>query len=128
MDHNINQHPEQRTTDKIDEKLRASGWVIQTVDTLNLSAGVGVAVKQYSTEVGPADYVLFINAKPAGVIEVKRDEEAERFSVHEPQVENYANAKLKYLNNQPLPFLYLPIAAIQNPATAKYSVFTNPKS
>lgn len=107
MDHNINQHPEQRTTDKIDEKLRASGWVIQTVDTLNLSAGVGVAVKQYSTEVGPADYVLFINAKPAGVIEVKRDEEAERFSVHEPQVENYANAKLKYLNNQPLPFLYL---------------------
>ena len=31
----------------------------------------GVAVREYQTDVGPADYVLFVDKKPVGVVEAK---------------------------------------------------------
>lgn len=108
----INQNPEQIARDNIDKQLIGCGWLIQDKKRLNLAAGVGVAVREYSTEVGPADYVLFVNQKPVGVIEAKREEEGVKFSVHESQVEEYANAKLKLIDNLPLPFLYLSTGAI----------------
>ena len=40
---------------------------------LDLSAGVGVAVREYPTDTGPADYLLFINRTACGVIEAKKD-------------------------------------------------------
>lgn len=107
-----NQNPEQIARDNIDAQLKACGWVIQSKAQLNLSAGTGVAVREYSTEVGPADYVLFVNQKPVGVIEAKREEEGGKMSIHEAQLEEYAHAKLKYLQNEPLPFLYLSTGAI----------------
>jgi type I restriction enzyme R subunit len=85
---------------------------VQDKKKLNLAAGVGVAVREYSTEVGPADYVLFVHQKPVGIIEAKREEEGIKFSTHEGQVEEYAKAKLKLIENQPLPFLYLSTGAI----------------
>ncbi|MFY7938320.1 MAG: DEAD/DEAH box helicase family protein [Flavobacterium sp.] len=108
----INQNPEQIARDNIDKQLNACGWLIQDKKRLNLSAGIGVAVREYSTEVGPADYVLFVNQKPVGIIEAKREEEGVKFSIHESQVEEYANAKLKLIDNLPLPFLYLGTGAI----------------
>jgi type I restriction enzyme R subunit len=102
-----NQNPEQLARDTIDGLLAASGWIIQSKKTLNLAAGTGVAVREYTTDIGPADYVLFVEGRPVGVLEAKRGEEAEHMSVHEKQVEDYGEAKLKYLNNEPLPFLYL---------------------
>jgi type I restriction enzyme R subunit len=42
---------------------------------VNLSAGIGVAVREYQTETGPADYILFVDKKPVGVIEAKREDE-----------------------------------------------------
>ena len=57
----INQNPEQIARDNIDKQLIACGWLIQDKKRLNLAAGVGVAVREYSTEVGPAAYVLFVN-------------------------------------------------------------------
>ena len=107
-----NQNPEQIARDNIDRQLLACGWVIQNKKDLNLYASLGVAVREYSTEVGPADYVLFVNQKPVGVIEAKREEEGGKMSIHETQVEEYAQAKLKYIDNQPLPFLYLSTGAI----------------
>jgi len=56
----VNQNPEQIARDFIDKQLIASGWVIQGMKQVNLNAGIGVAVKEYSTDVGPADYVLFV--------------------------------------------------------------------
>ncbi|CAM3854728.1 type I restriction endonuclease subunit R [Aquirufa aurantiipilula] len=103
----INQNPEQQARDNIDRQLLACGWLIQDKKTLNLVAGIGVAVREYSTNVGPADYVLFVNQKPVGIIEAKREEEAVKFSTHESQIEDYAKAKLKLIDHQPLPFLYL---------------------
>jgi type I restriction enzyme R subunit len=102
-----NQNPEQIARDKIDLQLQTCGWIIQNKKEINLVASTGVAVREYSTEVGPADYVLFVNQKPVGVIEAKRKEEGDKFSTHENQVEEYAKSKLKLIDNQPLPFIYL---------------------
>ncbi len=102
-----NQTPEQIARDLIDKQLVACGWVIQSKARINLNAGIGVAVQEYQTDIGPADYVLFVDKKPVGVIEAKRSEEAVHLTVHEEQSEGYAKAKLKYLENkQPLPFVY----------------------
>ncbi len=101
-----NQNPEQIARDKIDAMLIASGWIVQSKKDLNLNAGPGVAIREYQTNVGPADYALFVNQKPVGIIEAKRKEEAIHFSEHEDQSEGYASAKLKYLNNDKLPFVY----------------------
>ena len=102
-----NQNPEQIARDNIDRQLIACGWIVQSKSKINLNAGIGVAVREYLTDVGPADYVLFVDGKPVGVIEAKREEEGHKLTVHEGQAEDYATAKLKYLNNEKLPFAYL---------------------
>jgi len=103
----MNQTPEQIARDKIDKQLAVCGWVVQDHKKINLQANSGVAVREYRTDVGPADYVLFVDGKPVGVIEAKRKEEGDMLSTHEDQAEGYAGAKLKYLNNEKLPFMYI---------------------
>ncbi|WP_236137650.1 type I restriction endonuclease subunit R [Mongoliitalea daihaiensis] len=87
-----------------------------------MNASSGVAVKEYLTDVGPADYVLFVDGKPCGVIEAKREEEGHRMTVHEGQGEDYANAKLKHLKNEPLPFVYISTGEV-----TRFTDFTDPK-
>ena len=101
-----NQNPEQIARDHIDKQLSACGWIIQGLKQVNLHVGIGIAVKEYRTDVGPADYVLFVDGKPCGIIEAKREEEGVRLSTVEDQSSQYANAKLRLLNNDPLPFVY----------------------
>lgn len=86
--------------------LSASGWVIQDMSTINFSAGKGIAIREYQTDVGYADYVLFIERKPVGVIEAKREEEGHHLTVVEEQSGDYAKSKLKYFENEPLRFVY----------------------
>ncbi len=102
----INQNAEQRARDEIDRQLLACGWFVQKRTEINLSAGIGVAVHEYMTDVGPADYVLFVDKKPVGVIEAKRAEEGARITTHEEQSGEYAASQLKHLKNEPLPFVY----------------------
>jgi len=102
-----NQNPEQKSRDHIDTMLINAGWVVQSKNEVNLSASKGVAVREYQTDIGPADYVLFVDRKPVGVIEAKREDEGERLIVAEDQSSWYAQATLKYnLNKAPLPFVY----------------------
>ncbi|HQU30643.1 MAG TPA: type I restriction-modification enzyme R subunit C-terminal domain-containing protein [Candidatus Brocadia sapporoensis] len=101
-----NQTPEQIARDRIDKQLNVCGWLIQDKNRINLHAGIGVAVREYLTDAGVADYVLFVGGEPVGVIEAKREEEGHRLTVHEAQSEEYASAKLKYLHNETLPFVY----------------------
>jgi len=101
-----NQTPEQIARDNIDRQLDESGWIIQNKKKINLNAGLGVAVREYQTDIGPADYVLFVEGKPVGVIEAKKEEEGVRLTTHEDQSKDYADSKLKYLNNDPLSFVY----------------------
>ena len=102
----MNQNPEQLARDEIDKPLIACGWVIQDKKTFNLAAGLGVAIREFQTSVGPADYILFVHGKPVGLIEAKREEEGVRLTMVEDQSTEYAAAKLKYINNEPLPFVY----------------------
>ncbi|WP_299462851.1 DEAD/DEAH box helicase family protein [uncultured Microscilla sp.] len=103
---NTNQHPEQIARDKIDQLLEQAGWAVQAKNKVNLNASQGVAVREYQTDVGPADYVLFVKRKPVGIIEAKREEEGHHLTMVEEQSTQYAHAKLKHLNHDPLPFVY----------------------
>ena len=87
--------PEAKARQQIDQKLEQAGWVIQDLKQLNLLAGVGVAVREYPTDAGPADYVLFVNRNAAGVIEAKKDAAGENLTATESQTERYAAANLK---------------------------------
>jgi type I restriction enzyme R subunit len=117
-----NQNPEQIARDNIDRQLMDCGWIIQSIKGMNLGAGIGIALKEYSTDVGPADYILFVEGKPCGIIEAKREEEAHRMQVHEDQSEGYAKAKLKHLKNDPLPFVYISTGEITG-----FTDLTDPK-
>jgi type I restriction enzyme, R subunit len=102
----MNQNPEQLARDTIDAELIQCGWVIQNKNQINLKAATGIAIREYQTNVGPADYVLFVEKKPVGIIEAKREEEGHRLSMHEDQTEGYATAKLKYVEDQKILFGY----------------------
>jgi type I restriction enzyme R subunit len=58
---------------QIDKQLAAAGWVVQSQESLNLGAGSGVVVREFTLEKphGRVDYLLFLNGQPAGVIEAK---------------------------------------------------------
>lgn len=101
-----NQNPEQRARDLIDRQLLACGWVIQNFKSKNLGAALGVAVREYPTDTGPADYMLFVDREPVGVIEAKREEEAYRLSAAEEQSAEYATANIKHLGEKRIPFVY----------------------
>ena len=56
-----NQNPEQIARDQIDKRLAEAAWHVQNMKDLDWSAGLGVAVREYQTDTGPADHVLFVN-------------------------------------------------------------------
>ncbi len=67
----VNQTPEQKARDNIDEMLGRAGWLAQDKKKIDFSASFGIAIREYQTDVGSADYVLFINKEPVGVVEAK---------------------------------------------------------
>ena len=102
-----NQTPEQAARDKIDRMLFDSGWIVQDKTKIDFSARLGIAVREYQTDVGPVDYVLFVDKKPVGVVEAKPEDWGHKITAVEEQSGGYAAAKLKWVNNQePLPFVY----------------------
>lgn len=89
--------PEEKARLTIDKKLIDSGWVIQDVKSLNLSASLGVAVREFPTSTGPVDYALFIEGVPVGVIEAKKTDEGENITAVEGQSSRYANSTFKWI-------------------------------
>ncbi len=65
--------PEQLARQQIDQQLEAAGWVVQDYKKLNLSAGVGIAVREFPLKTGYADYLLFVKRKAVGAIEAKAE-------------------------------------------------------
>jgi hypothetical protein len=49
-------HPEDKARLAIDALLTLSGWLVQSRDEMNLSAGTGVALREFATASGPVDY------------------------------------------------------------------------
>jgi len=101
-----NQNSEQIARDKIDKMLIDAGWIVQSKNEVDLGAGRGIALREYQAETKFADYVLFVDKKPVGIIEAKKEDEGHKLTVAEDQASEYAKAKLKYLDNEPLPFVF----------------------
>ena len=104
-----NQNPEQIARDKIDQMLADAGWIVQSKSKENLSAGIGVVLREVNTESGLADYVLFINSKPVGVIEAKAADLGYKLLQTEEQSTRYSKSAIKigkFLIDNKKPFVY----------------------
>jgi len=129
-----NQNPEQIARDQIDAKLAEAGWHVQTKGKINFNAGLGIAVREYQTDIGPADYVQFVDRQAVGVIEAKPQEMGHNITTVEEQSEGYASAKLKWVaNKKPLPFVYESTGVVtrftdgRDPKPRSREVFTFPR-
>jgi type I restriction enzyme R subunit len=69
---------EAETRRLIDNQLRQAGWVVDT-EQLRFSKGTrpekgkNMAIAEWPTASGPADYVLFVGLVPLGAVEAKRE-------------------------------------------------------
>jgi len=100
---------EAKARKEIDKQLAAAGWVVQSQKTLNLSAGTGVAVREFTLEQphGRVDYLLFLNGQASGVIEAKP--EGETLTEVEHQSGKYVDGLPAWISKPPvypLPFIY----------------------
>ena len=91
--------PEAKARQIIDKKLIQSGWLIQDLRQINLSAGVGIAVREFPTGTGPVDYALFVEGRPVGVLEAKKTDSGENLTTVEEQSSRYAHSTLKYVGS-----------------------------
>ena len=92
--------PEEQARQHIDERLTQAGWVLQDLRQVNPFASLGVAVREYPTSTGPVDYALFVEGKPVGVIEAKKDDLGESITVVEGQSGRYARSTFKYIRSE----------------------------
>jgi type I restriction enzyme R subunit len=99
---------EARARKKIDQQLAGAGWIVQSQDAINLHAGSGVAVREVILEKphGRADYVLFAQGRPVGVIEAKA--EGTTLTEVEHQSAKYVEGLPAWMQPpvRPLPFIY----------------------
>lgn len=91
-------HPEEKARLEIDRKLEEAGYVVQDMKELNPSANLGVVVREYQTDSGPADYLIFIDRKPVGFIEAKPHDKGVILTSVAEQTKRYAESKLKYVS------------------------------
>jgi len=101
------ERPEQKARREIDAKLIASGWIVQDMEDLDLSAGRGIAVREFPMKAGFgfADYLLYLDRKSLGAIEAKAEG---TLAGVEAQSAKYAAGLPGKLNahRRPLPFLF----------------------
>jgi type I restriction enzyme R subunit len=98
--------PEQKARQTIDQQLVAAGWVLQDRDQLNRLAAPGVAVREFPTASGPADYALLVDGKLVGVVEAKK--EGTSLTAVAEQTARYLTSATKYVPRvgEELPFGY----------------------
>ena len=65
--------PEQRARREIDKNLAAASWLVQSRQDLDLTAGRGIAVREFQMKsgFGFADYLLYLDRKAVGAVEAK---------------------------------------------------------
>jgi type I restriction enzyme R subunit len=109
--------PESRAREEIDRQLSEAGWIVQDRAAANLSAGPGVAVREFPLKGGPVDYLLYLDGAAAGAVEAKK--EGWTLSGVEAQSKRYSEGLPDALPayRRPLPFLY--------ESTGKETYFTN---
>jgi len=98
--------PEQKARQEIDRQLAQCGWVVQDYRRLNISAGPGIAVREFPLSTGSADYLLYVDGRACGVVEAKP--EGHSLKGVETQSQKYLQGLPANLPNflLPLPFAY----------------------
>ena len=64
--------PNKKRDARLTQNLKDAGWLVQDRDTLDLAAGRGVAACDFSMKFGfgTADYLLYVDRKGIGAVEV----------------------------------------------------------
>ncbi len=98
--------PEDIARENIDRQLEQCGWIVQDLHDMNISAGPGIAVREFPLQDGIVDYILYANGKAIGTIEAKPV--GHSLISAEPQSEKYIAALPREIPHyrQPLPFAY----------------------
>lgn len=101
--------PEERARETIDVRLAESGWLVQSRDQVNLSAGPGIAIREFPLAggLGYADYLIFVDGRPVGALEAKP--EGHTLRGVEIQADRYTSGLAYDLHPPvtPLPFRYV---------------------
>jgi type I restriction enzyme R subunit len=99
--------PEQKARREIDADLTAAGWHVQNREDMELTAGRGIAVREFvmKTGFGFADYLLYVDRKALGAVEAKAEG---TLAGVEAQSAKYAAGLPDNLpaHKRPLPFLF----------------------
>jgi len=98
--------PEQKARQQIDRQLEQAGWIVQDFRQMHITAGLGVAVREFPLTTGFADYMLYADAKAIGSVEAKPEgfglmgvtEQSAKYSIGLPKL--LPNWEI------PLPFSY----------------------
>jgi type I restriction enzyme R subunit len=64
--------PEDDERQQIYAQLAQAGWTMQDRARLNLGAGRGIAIREFSLATGAADYLLFVGRQAVGSVEAKK--------------------------------------------------------
>jgi type I restriction enzyme R subunit len=100
--------PEEAARLSIDAALQEADWLVEDADAVNLTAGRGVAVREFPLKSGYgfADYLLYADGHAVGVIEAKP--EGTTLTGVEVQSEKYGAGLPDGIPAplRPLPFLY----------------------
>ena len=111
--------PEQKAREEIDRRLLEAGWIVQNRSEANLSAGRGIAIREFKMADGHgyADYLLYVDKRAVGALEAKPA--GFTLSGIKPQIDKYSVGLPANLPAaiRPLPFLYV--------STGVETVFTN---
>jgi type I restriction enzyme, R subunit len=103
----MSETPEQKARRAIDADLTTAGWIVQNKEDLDLTAGRGVAVREFAMKpgFGFADYLLYVDRKAAGAVEAKPEG---TLTGVEAQSAKYAAGLPDNLpaHRRPLPFLF----------------------
>ncbi len=98
--------PEQQAREEIDRQLQAAGWIVQDYRDIHITAGLGVAIREFPLKTGEADYLLYVDAQIIGVVEAKPEGytltgvETQSAKYNSGLPEDYPHYRL------PLPFAY----------------------
>jgi type I restriction enzyme R subunit len=109
--------PEKEARVLIDQHLRDAGWIVQDADAINLSEGLGIAVREFPLNTGFADYLLYADGKAVGVVEAK----PEGFPLKGVETQS---SKYTFGLPKDLPHYYLPLPFAYE-TTGKTTQFTN---
>lgn len=100
--------PEARARENIDKQLIDAGWIVQSREEANISAGRGVAIREFPMKpgFGEADYLLYVDGQAVGVVEAKK--EGSTLTGFETQTTKYSEGLPDSLPapRRPLPFCY----------------------